>query len=41
MKLLLAGGALALALMTALDRAPTSPVNPEPWPGSVPIHSPR
>ncbi|MDG2531857.1 hypothetical protein [Caulobacter endophyticus] len=41
MKLLLVGGALALALMAALDRAPSSPFSPEPWPGSVPIHSPR
>lgn len=41
MKLLLAGGALALALMGALERAPSSPFRAEPWPGSVPIHSPR
>ena len=41
MKLLVAGCALAFALMAALDRAPSSPFSAEPWPGSVPIHSPR
>ena len=43
MKLLLAGGALALALIGALDRVPDSPLHGGTlsWLEGIPLESPR